>query len=90
MTGIVVTVFVLAHERRGSLPAETAGLGLDSKVEIDGAHFGGSVRPENRKDHRLKANQSPERRVFIVLCQRTGRTVTFLTKPASWSKCTKP
>lgn len=86
MTAIDVTVFVLAHERRGALPAQTAGLGLDSKVEIDGAYFGGLVSPENRKedhkDRRLKANQSPERLVVIILRQRKGHTLTFVTGPA--------
>ncbi len=55
---------------------------LDGEVEIDGAYFGGVVRPENRKedrrDRRMKANQSDRRRVVIALRQRDGRTLTFV------------
>jgi len=76
------TAFVLAHKVREAMAAETANAELDGDVEIDGAYFGGVVRPENRKedrkDRRLLANQSPERRVVIVLRQRKGRTVTFV------------
>ncbi|MCJ2128036.1 IS1595 family transposase [Methylobacterium sp. E-045] len=78
------TAFVLAHKLREALSAETRGFGLDGEVEIDGAYFGGSVRPENRKedrkDRRLKENQSGERRVVIVMRQRKGRTLTFVAK----------
>ncbi|WP_018044073.1 IS1595 family transposase [Methylobacterium sp. 88A] len=78
------TAFVLAHKLREALSAETRGLGLDGEVEIDGAYFGGHVRPENRKedrkDRRLRENQSGERRVVIVMRQRKGRTLTFVAK----------
>ncbi|TXM70944.1 IS1595 family transposase [Methylobacterium sp. WL69] len=78
------TAFVLAHKLREALSAETAGHGLEGEVEIDGAYFGGVVRPENRKedrkDRRLKANLSAERRVVIVMRQRNGRTLTFVAK----------
>ena len=56
------TAWVLAHKLREALAAETAGETLDGEVEIDGAYFGGSVRPANRKedrvDRRLKQNKS--------------------------------
>ncbi len=61
-----------------------ADLGLSGEVEIDGAYFGGHVRPanrkEDRKDRRLAKNQSDERRVIVVLREREGRTKTFVTK----------
>lgn len=44
------TAFVLSHKLREALAAETAGEMLDGEVEIDGAYFGGHVRPENRTD----------------------------------------
>lgn len=76
------TAWVMAHKLREALAAETAEEILDGEVEIDGAYFGGVVRPENRKedrrDRRMKANQSDRRRVVIALRQRQGRTLTFV------------
>jgi hypothetical protein len=47
---------------------------------VDGAYFGGHVRPENekkdRKDRRLSENKNPDRRVVVVLSQRKGRMHT--------------
>lgn len=53
------TAFVLAHKRREAMAMEVhTGEVLEGHVEIDGAHFGGHIRPENakvdRKDRRLK------------------------------------
>ena len=76
------TAWVLAHKLREALAAETATETLDGEVEIDGAYFGGVVRPENRKedrkDRRLKANQSDKRRVVVALRERQGRTLVFV------------
>jgi transposase-like protein len=76
------TAFVLAHKLREALAAETATEMLDGEVEIDGAYFGGHVRPENRvedrKDRRRTENQSDRRRVVIALRERAGRTLTFI------------
>ena len=43
------TAFVLCHKLREALSAETANENLEGDVEIDGAYFGGHVRPENYK-----------------------------------------
>lgn len=76
------TAFVLAHKLREALAAETVTEMLDGEVEIDGAYFGGHVRPENRaedrKDRRKKENQSDRRRVVVALRQRAGRTLSFV------------
>ncbi|ESZ24036.1 IS1595 family transposase [Mesorhizobium sp. L2C084A000] len=76
------TAFVLAHKLREALSAETKNETLEGEVEIDGAYFGGVVRPENRvedrKDRRMKENQSDRRRVVIALRERAGRTLTFV------------
>lgn len=76
------TAFVLAHKLREALSAETVTKMLDGEVEIDGAYFGGVVRPENRVedrvDRRKKENQSNRRRVVVALRQRAGRTLTFV------------
>ena len=79
------TAFVLAHKLREAMAREVqTGEVLDGHVEIDGAYFGGHVRPENRKedrkDRRLKENQSNRRRVVIVMREREGRTLPFVVK----------
>tara|TARA_R100000365_G_C2743776_1_gene72524 strand:+ start:1288 stop:2259 length:972 start_codon:yes stop_codon:yes gene_type:complete len=76
------TAFVLCHKLREAMANETAGFTLDGEVEIDGAYFGGSIKPQNRKedriDRRLKEHQTGTRRVVIGLRQRSGRTLTFV------------
>ena len=78
------TAWVMAHKLREALALEVRGAELDGEVEIDGAYFGGVVRPENRKedrkDRRLKVNRSDRRRVVIALRERAGRTLTFVGK----------
>lgn len=51
------TAFVLAHKLREAMAAEMAGRQLNGIVEIDGAYFGGYVKPENRKEDRIAAEQ---------------------------------
>ncbi len=78
------TAFVLAHKIREALARETAETKLDREVEIDGAYFGGHIRPANleakRVDRRLSEHQTGKRRVVIALRQRKGRTLTFVRK----------
>lgn len=74
------TAFVLMHKLREVMARETAEARLGGEVEVDGAYFGGHVRPANvreaRRDRRLLANRSGKRRVVVVLRQRGGRTLT--------------
>lgn len=74
------TAFVLMHKLREAMTAETREARLDGEVEIDGAAFGGHVRPvnlrEQRIDRRRLGNRSGKRRVVVVLRQRGGRTLT--------------
>lgn len=76
------TAFVLSHKLREALAAEVAGHVLDGEVEIDGAYFGGHIRPANLKedriDRRLAQHQTGARRVVVALRQRKGRTLTFV------------
>lgn len=78
------TAFVLAHKIREALASETSGVKLIGDVEVDGAYFGGHIRPENRKedrkDRRLTENQTGKRRVVVVMRQRKGRTLPFVFK----------
>lgn len=78
------TAFVLAHKLREAMASETNGASLFGEVEIDGAYFGGHIRPANlranRKDRRLAENQTGKRRVVIALRQRKGRTLPFVVR----------
>ena len=74
------TAFVLMHKLREVMAAETRDTRLSGHVEVDGAAFGGHVRPanarEDRVDRRLLQNRSGKRRVVVVLSQRGGSTLT--------------
>jgi transposase-like protein len=77
------TAFVLTHKLREAMAAavKACRLGGAGRVaEIDGAWFGGHVRPENRrtdrKDRRRKENQSGKRQSVVVIRERGGRTKT--------------
>ena len=74
------TAFVLAHKLREAMGAEASDYRPSGTVEIDGAFFGGYVKPENRKedrkDRRLKKNQNGKRMAVVVMREREGRTVT--------------
>ena len=76
------TAWVLAHKLREALASEVEGMQLAGEVEIDGAYFGGKIRPanhvESRKDRRKAENQNGERRVVVVLRERDGATKTFV------------
>ena len=78
------TAFVLAHKIREALALETTETKLANDVEIDGAYFGGHVRPANneinRVDRRKAQHQTGKRRVVIALRERKGRTLTTVAK----------
>jgi len=73
------TAFVLAHKMREAMSTEVRGYklgGVGKTVEVDGAYFGGYVKPanhkENRRDRRLTRNQTGKRQVVVVIRQRDG------------------
>jgi transposase-like protein len=76
------TAFVLAHKLREAMAAEHQTMTVGGEVEIDGAYFGGYVKPENRKadrrDRRLRENQTGKRRCVVVMRERGGRTLPFV------------
>ncbi|MGV2127328.1 IS1595 family transposase [Agrobacterium vitis] len=78
------TAWVFAHKLRTALAVETENMILDGEVEIDGAYFGGHVRPKNKRvdrvDRRKWQNQSDDRRSVIGLRERGGRTLAFVRK----------
>src|SRR3954471_23067583 len=47
------TAFVLAHKLREAIGATVATDTVSGTVEIDGAYFGGYIKPANIKEHRL-------------------------------------
>jgi transposase-like protein len=76
------TAFVLAHKMREAMASEvrqSAVGGAGKKAEIDGGYFGGYVKPankrENRRDRRLRMNQSGKRKVVVVIRERGGKTL---------------
>ena len=79
------SAFVLAHKLRESIAVEQQFKGkLSGEVEVDGAYFGGHLRPanykENRIDRRRAKYQNGKRRVVIVMRERNGRTLPFVVK----------
>jgi len=76
------TAFVLAHKLREAMGSQVHNQKLSGHVEIDGAYFGGYVKPENRKedrkDRRLRENLSGKRRAVVVMRERNGRTRPFV------------
>jgi hypothetical protein len=74
--------FVLAHKLREALASEvrqTAIGGAGKRAEIDGGHFGGDVKPANRRedrvDRRLRQHRSDKRKVVVVIRERGGKTL---------------
>ena len=78
------TAYVLAHKIREALSAGDRSATVSGHVEVDGCYVGGYVKPanhkENRRDRRLAANQSGKREVVIVMRERGGKTLTFVSK----------
>lgn len=77
------TAFVLLHKVRESIEIARNEGALSGSVEVDGAYFGGYVKPANekkdRKDRRKKIHQSGKRQSVIVMRERGGRTLTYVT-----------
>lgn len=76
------SAFVLLHKMREAIGVARAEGALQGNVEVDGAYFGGYVKPanrvEDRKDRRKKVHQSGKRQVVVVARERGGRTVTHV------------
>jgi transposase-like protein len=83
------TAFVLSHKIREALSMQSNGKIVSGHVEIDGAYFGGYVKPANRKEHRLDRRlrfvQSGKREVVVVMRQRGGNTIANVFKSESES-----
>jgi len=77
------TAFVLLHKFRCGLLSSASTVTLGGVVEIDGAWFGGYIRPRNhrveRVDRRRRKHQTGKRRCVVVMRQRGGPTVPVVT-----------
>jgi transposase-like protein len=76
------TAFVLAHKLREAMASSTHALRLGGEgqtAEVDGAYFGGHVRPQNlaadRVDRRLAKSRAANRGVVVVMRERGGRSL---------------
>jgi len=78
------TAYVLAHKLREAMAADQAKYRPKGEVEIDGAYFGGHVKPanhkENRVDRRLAEHQTGKRRVVVAMRERQGRVVPVVVR----------
>ena len=78
------TAYVMAHKIREALASEQQDMTMEGTVEVDGAYFGGHIKPanfkENRRDRRLAINQNGKRRVVVIMRERGGRTLPFVFK----------
>jgi len=77
------TAFVLTHKIREAIAAEQTAVGeVAGSVEVDGAYFGGYLKPanrrEDRKDRRRRIYQTGKREVVVVMRERDGRTLPFV------------
>lgn len=78
------TAFVLAHKLREAVAAQTNGKNVAGEVEIDGAYFGGYVKPanhvEDRVDRRKAQHQTGKRKVVVAMRERNGSTLASTFK----------
>lgn len=78
------TAFVLSHKLREAMAMEQRDRMLNGVVEIDGAYFGGYVKPENekadRKDRRLSFNRSGKRQCVVIMRERGGKSLPFVVR----------
>ena len=89
--------WIMLHKVREAMAEEFKGrkIGGEEKVaEVDGAYFGGYVKPANLKEHRVDrrklANQSGKRQSVVIVRERDGSSLpaVFASEGAarSWIK----
>lgn len=84
------SAFVLCHKLREAMAIEMQGrrVGGDGKeVSIDGAYFGGYIKPanlrENRRDRRKAENQNGKRQCVVIAREKDGHIVPAVFKSES-------
>jgi transposase-like protein len=77
------SAYVLAHKLREAVAAGVDGEKASGNVEIDGLYIGGHIRPANQKDNRvdrrLAQHQTGKRKVVVVMRERNGKTLPFVS-----------
>lgn len=78
------TAFVMGHKLREAIAISRDAERLDGVVEVDGAYFGGYLKPANMKhlrlDRRMSEARTGKRQVVVAMRERKGRTLTFVTR----------
>ncbi|MDQ2877612.1 MAG: IS1595 family transposase [Pseudomonadota bacterium] len=78
------TAYVLCQKLREAMSAEDADQRLGGTVEVDGAYFGGYVKPANRRadriDRRTLLARNGKRQNVVVIRERDGDMLTFVGK----------
>src|SRR5262249_31431728 len=76
--------FVLLHKVREAIKLARNEGALAGDVAVDGAYFGGYVKPTNnraaRRARRKTANRSGKRQVVTVAREANGRTITHVAR----------
>ena len=72
------SAFVLLHKLREALTAIQQANDIRGEVEIDGAYFGGYVKPKNnrpkRVDRRRLVHRTGKRQCVVIFRERHGRS----------------
>lgn len=75
------TAFVWVHKLREAITTHQHTGTLRGKVEIDGAYFGGHIRPHNnrplRQDRRRVSHRESKRQCVTIFRERNGRSRAF-------------
>lgn len=74
------TAFVILHKLREAIGLARSNLVLQGQVEIDGAYFGGYVRPTNGGREGRKPQKRKKKKCVLAMVQRGGSTVTKIIK----------
>lgn len=84
------TAFVWCHKFREAMTAEQHAGTLRGEVEIDGAYFGGHIRPRNHKPKRVDRRRVPhresKRKCVTVVRERGGRSRALVCSEAEAAK----
>lgn len=76
------TAFVWCHKVRETLAAHQHTGTMRGQIEIDGAYFGGYIKPRNsfplRQDRRRLMREQGKRRCVVIFRERNGRSRAFV------------
>jgi len=82
--------WIMLHKVREAMAEEFKARkigGQDKTAEVDGAYFGGYVKPanfrEHRRDRRLAENQTGKRKSVIIVRERNGNSLPAVFKSES-------